>query len=83
MTSLEAAKYLKLIKPDLVYIDAEHTTEAVMKDLRAWYPFVQENGVLCGDDWSWHTVREAVEQFASDENLQIESVQNFWLLKKQ
>ena len=31
MTSLEAAKCLKSIKPDLIYIDAEHTTEAVMK----------------------------------------------------
>ncbi len=82
MTSLEAAEYLKEVKPDLVYIDAEHTTEAVVQDLKAWYPLVRESGILCGDDWSWPTVRIAIEQFAWEEGLQIESIQNFWRLKK-
>lgn len=82
MTSLEASEYLKSLKSDLVYIDAEHTTEAVLQDLKAWYPFVCESGILCGDDWTWPTVREAVEQFACDEGLLIENSYNFWRLKK-
>jgi len=79
MTSLEAS-HLLLVKPDLIYIDGDHTTEAVYEDLTAWYPFVKNQGILCGDDWTWPSVRIAVEQFATENNLSIESTYNFWRL---
>ncbi|MCH9614758.1 MAG: hypothetical protein SP1CHLAM54_12740 [Chlamydiia bacterium] len=82
MRSTEAAKCLN-IKPDLIYIDGEHTTEAVYEDLSVWYPFVQEHGIICGDDWSWPTIRLAVETFAKENNLIIDTRENFWLLRTQ
>lgn len=81
MTSLEGSEYLKSVKPDLIYVDAEHTFEAVLEDLQVWYPLLNDHGILCGDDWSWTSVKAAVEVFAEQKNLDIESCGNFWRLK--
>jgi len=80
MTSLEAAKELGHVQPDLIYIDAEHTTEAVYEDLTAWFPYVKNHGIFCGDDWSWPSVQSAVRRFAEENNLKIEASGNFWRL---
>ncbi len=81
LSSLQAASFLKEeVVPDLIYIDAEHTTEAVYLDLMTWFPFVKGHGVLCGDDWGWFTVSDAVKQFAQENGLQIEASGNFWRL---
>ena len=79
MKSLEAAKALR-VKPDLIYIDADHSTEAVYQDLTAWYPFVKKGGILCGDDWTWDSVRAAVEKFAAEKRKKIYASGNFWRL---
>lgn len=81
MTTLEAAAALEnRVAPDLVYVDAEHTTEAVYADLCAWYPLVKSRGVLCGDDWLWESVRAAVEPFARENGLDVFYIGNFWVL---
>jgi predicted O-methyltransferase YrrM len=78
--SLEAAKSLKGIQPDLIFIDASHETEAVYQDLCAWFPLVQGRGILCGDDWLWESVRIAVERFAQDRDLIVAPKGGFWRL---
>lgn len=86
MASLNAVKKLKqvLIEVDMVYIDAAHDTESVLKDLEAYSPLVKKDkGILCGDDWGWETVRAAVYQFAKKYNLTIYADHNFWFLKKE
>lgn len=86
MPSLDAALYLTTldtpIAPDLIYIDAGHETELVYADLNAWYPYVQEHGILCGDDWCWGSVQLAVTQFAQEHGLYIKASDNFWQLTK-
>ncbi len=77
--SLLAAESLH-VEPDLIYIDGEHTTPAVYADLTAWYPFVEKHGILCGDDWSWGSVRAAVTQFAHEKGKKIWASGNFWCL---
>lgn len=79
MNSLEAAKALN-VRPDMVYIDAEHTEEAVYVDLCAWYPFVKGHGILCGDDWGFKSVMAAVRRFAKENNLRIYGHISFWRL---
>jgi len=37
---------------DFVYIDADHTEEAVKEDILAWWPKVRSGGVLAGHDYS-------------------------------
>ena len=50
MSSNDALEYLDM-KFDFCYIDSEHTEEAVYNDLCNWYPKLNENGFMCGDDW--------------------------------
>lgn len=40
---------------DFVFIDTQHTKEATLRDLEAWYPKVKVGGVLAGHDFfPWH-----------------------------
>lgn len=81
MASIDAEKHLSHVIPDLIYIDASHETEAVYQDLTVWYPHIKGHGILCGDDWTYPEVREAVYRFAAEQTLNIESEGNFWRLK--
>jgi len=45
---------------DLVFIDADHSHAAVIRDIKAWAPVVKAGGWLCGDDWNEESVRAAV-----------------------
>lgn len=68
MTTLEAARYLK-IEPDLIYLDASHIETDVFNDIMAWYPKLSSKGILCGDDYGWArlgypSVKAAVDRAA-------------------
>lgn len=39
---------------DFVYIDADHSYEGVVRDLKAWWPKVKKGGLFCGDDYIPH-----------------------------
>jgi hypothetical protein len=86
MASLDAANYLRTLEnpimPDLIYLDASHETESVYADLNAWYPYVEQHGIMCGDDWIWSSVQIAVRTFAHEKGLRIEASGNFWYLTK-
>ncbi len=59
------------LNPDLVYIDAEHTYEAVSAELklaRELFP----HALLCGDDYDWSGVRRAVNEFATNTGLVVD-----------
>jgi hypothetical protein len=38
---------------DYIYLDAEHSYQAVSNDLELWYPKLKNNGSLFGDDYYW------------------------------
>lgn len=81
MDNVAAASDLRAIlttPPDLIYIDAGHDTNSVYNDMRAYYPLVQENGILCGDDWGWKSVKIAVRKFTKKNHLKIHAYGNFW-----
>jgi predicted O-methyltransferase YrrM len=77
MESLEAARALN-VKADLIYIDASHETAAVYQDILAWSRHLNEDAIMCGDDWMWPSVREAVVEAAKVLNKKIDSSENFW-----
>lgn len=64
-TSTEAAENLGTLSNqfDWVFIDAEHTYEALTKDLNAWYPLVKKGGIIAGHDYSMSPVHGALADF--------------------
>lgn len=46
---------------DFVFIDADHSTEAVCADIAAWRPKLKPGGLLCGHDVGRKTVRAALD----------------------
>ena len=36
---------------DLLYIDGDHRTPAVIADITSWSPYVVSGGIACGDDY--------------------------------
>ena len=64
MESIEASRALN-VKADLIYIDAAHDSSSVINDIFAWYPHLNDNGIMCGDDWGWESVRAATIHCAS------------------
>jgi hypothetical protein len=61
------------LKPDLIYVDAEHSDQAVSAELdlaRRLFPKAE----LVGDDYDWQGVQNAVDRFARDEGLRVERI---------
>lgn len=78
MKTDEAAKALS-VSADLIYIDASHDEESVFKDIMNWYPKLNKNGIMCGDDWLYSEgVRNAVTKTAKLLNKTIKTDGNFW-----
>ena len=71
---------------DFVYIDAEHSYEAMTNDLALWFPKVRAGGVIAGHDYSpeFDGVRRAVNEFASANQLKInlEPATVWWAVKE-
>ena len=36
---------------DFIYIDADHAYDAIVRDLKAWWPKIKKGGLFCGDDY--------------------------------
>lgn len=62
MSTLDAAKMVEDESVDFVFIDADHSYEGCKGDIDAWLPKVRKNGMLCGHDYNWPTVKQAVDE---------------------
>jgi hypothetical protein len=38
---------------DFLFMDGEHSYEAVRKDLKLWYPKIKNSGIIAGHDYEW------------------------------
>ena len=60
MPSLVAAQVVEDEALDFVFIDGDHSREAVLGDIGAWVPKIKTGGFATGHDWDWASVRSAV-----------------------
>lgn len=84
-TSENAAVVLKKLglKADLIYIDAAHEYDAVLRDLEYFWPLLSDEGVLVGDDYiSWKGVTRAANEFARRQKVRLYGERGKFLLKK-
>lgn len=57
---------------DMVYIDADHSYNSVLEDLRLSYKKIKPGGLICGHDYVEHTeAKLAINQFCQETNLEI------------
>jgi predicted O-methyltransferase YrrM len=72
--SHEASQYFEDGSVDCLFIDAGHSKEAVLNDLKAWYPKMKNNSIMAGHDWtSWPGVKEAFLEYFKREPDKIEN----------
>jgi len=57
---------------DFIYIDGEHSYEAVSRDMADWWPKVKVGGILAGHDYNDNNpgTIKAVDEFAAKHNLE-------------
>lgn len=84
--SVEMARQIPDGALDLVFIDADHSEQAVREDIRAWLPKVRQDGVIAGHDYgsSNHPgVKIAVDEaFAGRrEPLHLEANKVWWTVR--
>jgi hypothetical protein len=75
MTSLDGLRAVaeSELQPDMIYVDAEHSFDAVSAELalaRELFP----RAALTGDDYDWPGVREAVTDFARRQGMIVDRV---------
>ena len=60
MDTVEAAGQIDDGTLDMVFIDADHSHQAVLKDISAWKPKIRKGGIMMGHDISYEGVYNAV-----------------------
>ncbi len=73
---------------DFIYVDGDHSYEAVLSDLNNYYPKLRDGGLLAGDDYFWGIreglpVRRAVKKFCRRNNLDYKLLGTQFLIIKQ
>lgn len=79
-SSIDAAKALLDESLDFVYIDADHSYDAVKADIAAWAPKVKKGGILSGHDYFHPQNRSvgvvpAVDEYASQSGLTVQTTE--------
>jgi hypothetical protein len=69
------------IVPDLIYIDAGHEYESVIKELNILHELFP-NVQLCGDDVSWDGVRKALIEYTTLYHYELVEIGNCWYINK-
>lgn len=63
MTSEQAFSQIPDESLDYIFIDGDHSYEAVRNDLKNYFSKVKPGGIFAGHDYSWSGVQQAVSEF--------------------
>lgn len=61
--SADSAQLFEDNSVQVLFIDADHTTASVVRDIKAWKPKITESGTIAGHDINWPPVADAVRMF--------------------
>lgn len=80
--SLVAAREIADDSLDFVFIDALHTTDAVLADCIGWYRKVRKGGILCGHDYCYDPVKRGVKMFGKP-TLSLTCEGDIWIIERE
>jgi hypothetical protein len=86
-SSTDASKKIDDNYLDLVFIDAEHTFDALRKDIEAWFPKVKNGGIVSGHDYNhgnFPDVKRLVDEWCEEKNYDLNIGEGYvwWVIKK-
>ena len=86
-TSINASIKIKDDYLDIVFIDAEHTFDALKKDLEIWESKVKTGGIISGHDYNhgnFPDVKKVIDAWVIEKNyeLNVERGYVWWVIKK-
>ena len=66
---------------DLVFLDASHFYEDVLRDIKLWVPLIKKGGIISGHDYKIntkknHRVKTAVDEYFGNTNVTV--INNCW-----
>lgn len=77
-SSVEVSKTIEDESLDWIYIDADHSKEAVKADYEAWFPKVRKGGIISGHDYGVNDCI-GVKEFLDESGLKFElTTDDFW-----
>jgi predicted O-methyltransferase YrrM len=83
LDSVSASKLYKDESLDFVFIDADHTVEAVLNDIHHWFPKVKRGGHIAGHDYfNDPGVQKAVRTFFHKEDDSLYCGEQCWCVFK-
>lgn len=59
---------------DWIYIDADHSYNGVMTDMKSWWPKVHLGGIMSGHDAGWEGVQKATKDFLMGYNYHLHNL---------
>lgn len=68
---MEINPFFKELEPDMLFIDGNHSYEAVKRDINFWKPKMKKGGLLCGHDSSHPPVVQAVSEILGPMSLAV------------
>jgi hypothetical protein len=86
-TSVNASKSIMENSLDIVFIDGEHTFEALKDDIQNWVPKVKKGGLISGHDYghgNFPDVKRFIDEWVNENNyeLNVEKGYVWWVIKK-
>jgi len=81
--SLALAKTYADASLDFVFLDDDHSTGHVLKELNAWWPKVKPGGMLAGHDIQWPSVAKALKPWGQMRGVAVKTVSaTSWCVEK-
>lgn len=84
MDSLSAAAHIPDGSLDFIFIDGDHSYDAVLRDVNLYWSKVRPGGIFAGHDWNLPDVNRAVQEYRNTNNITtpVHNVDNnvwFWI----
>lgn len=78
--SIDAISFFTIndIGIDVLFIDGNHSVNAVTQDFELYFPQMNSNGIIIFHDYAWPSVRSVIDECVMDKTYNHENLPNMW-----